>query len=285
VDLHVVSSPARIVSLEPVRMPDLFAGQELVVLGRYQGSGSGPLVIEGTRDGRTVRVSTPVSFAAHDTDHEYVGTLWAARRIGALTRTMRLEGQTPARIEEIKALALRHGIVTEYTAYLVQEPTVAVGGVAPGRDEARRMALPAAPASAKAQTGRVAFEAAQTSADFMNVVSVSGARQVSERAQDRGAPAGSGGVAQRIVGSRRFEQQGAQWKDLAQRAQRVVTVEAFSPAYFALLQALPELRDAAALGDDVLVAGQRASVRIHRSGQSTLASREVVQLTKDFRGA
>ena len=284
----IVSSPARIVSLEPVRLPDLFAGQELVVLGRYQGSGSGPLVIEGRRDGRTVRVSTPVTFAARESDHEYVSTLWAARRIGALTRTMRLEGSTTARIDEIKALALRHGIVTEYTAYLVQEPVVAAGGVGQQRDEERRLRGAPAPASsapAKAQTGRVAFEAAQTSADYLNAASVSGARQVSDRAQDRADRSQTGSARHRVIGGRRFEQQGAQWTDAAQRAQRVVSIEAFSTAYFELLKALPELRDAALLGDDVLIAGHRASIRIRRTGQTTLARNDVVQLAKDFRGA
>ena len=302
VDLHVVSSPARIVSLEPVRMPDLFAGQELVVLGRYQGSGSGPLVIEGLRDGQTVRVATPVVFAAHESDHEYVSTLWAARRIGALTRTMRLEGSTPERIEEIKALALRHGIVTEYTAYLVQEPVVASNSTPMPRDAERRRgdasaarlgavsvsgAAAPAPPAARAQTGQAAFEAAQTSADMVSAASVSSARKASARAQDRSvdamAPAGS--TLQRVIGSRRYEQQGTQWKDLGQLSQRVVSVEAFSAAYFALLNALPELRDAAALGDDVLIAGRKVSIRIQRVGQTTMAGSEVTQVAKDFRGA
>lgn len=320
VDLHVVSSPARIVSIEPVRMPDLFAGQELVVFGRYQGGGSGPLVIEGTRDGQTVRVATPVVFASHETDHEYVSTLWAARRIGALTRSMRLEGSTPERIEEIKALALRHGIVTEYTAYLVQEPTVASntmpmprddearrGGVAQGavsaapsqgakrmRNEPPRLeavsvsgaAAPATPA-AKAQTGQAAFEAAQTSADMLSASNVGSARTASARAQDRSVDArqGSGEAQQRVIGSRRYVQQGTQWKDLSQQAQRVVSVEAYSAAYFALLTALPELRDAAVLGDDVLIAGRKVSIRIQRVGRATMAANEVTQVAKDFRGA
>ncbi len=298
VDLRVVSSPARIVSMEPVRLPDLFAGQELVILGRYQGSGNGPLVIEGTRDGQTVRVSTPVEFAARETDHEYVSTLWAARRIGALTRTMRLEGSTPERIEEIKALALRHGIVTEYTAYLVQEPVVASNGGGMPRDEETRrrggQAPSGAPATmaappARSQTGKAAFDAAQTSADYADATNVSAARQVSERAQDRMESVvvtGVGGATQqKVVGSRRYEQRGTQWTDIGQRTQRVVSVEAFSTAYFALLQALPELRDAAALGEDVLIAGRRISIRIQRTGKATLAGSEVMQLAKDFRGA
>lgn len=291
VDLRIVSSPARIESIEPVRMPDLFAGQELIVLGRYSGSGSGPLVIEGRRDGQTVRVSTPVEFAARESDHEYVSTLWAARRIGALTRTMRLEGTTPERIDEIRTLALRHGIVTEYTAYLVQEPVVAA---APGgaRDEQRRgvgraAPMPSAPAAApaaKAQTGQVAFEAAQTSADYAGANSVSAARRVSERAQDRAAGTASGS-AHRVIGSRRYERRGSQWADVAQSAQRVVSVEPFSAAYFALLQALPELREPSLLGDDVLVAGRTVSIRFQRAGQASMAGSEVMQVAKAFRGA
>lgn len=291
VDLHVVSSPVRIVSMEPVRLPDLFAGQELVVLGRYSGSGSGPLVIEGRRDGQTVRVSTPVEFTAHDTDHEYVGTLWAARRIGALTRTMRIEGSTPERIEEIRALALRHGIVTEYTAYLVQEPAAALPNVvAPGGSMASGGTRNSAPApvaapAARAQTGQGAFDAAQTSASLSGTTSVSEARKASQRAQERSEPeSGRRRDQSRVVGSRRFEQRGTQWADVSQQSQRVVTVEAFSAAYFALLKALPELRDVSQLGDDVLVAGRRASIRIQRTGQSTMAGNEMTQLVRDFRG-
>lgn len=293
VDLQVVASPARIVSLEPVRLPDLFAGQELVVLGRYRGSGSGPLVIEGRRDGQRVRVSTAVEFAAGDDDHAYVSTLWAARRIGALTRTMRLEGSTPERIEEIKALALRHGIVTEYTAYLVQEPVVASalptgsvnqfrgasGGTAP------LAASPAAAPPASSQTGVGAFRVAQTSADYASANSASEARLYSERAQARSDSTRSSASRERVIGGRRFERRGTAWSDISQRAQRIVTVQAFSPAYFAVLKALPELRDPLALGDDVLVAGRRVSVRIHPTGQTRMAGSDVMQLATAFRGA
>jgi len=294
VDLRIVSSPARIVSLEPVRLPDLFAGQELVVLGRYSGSGTGPLVLEGTRDGETVRVSTPVEFAARETDHEYVSTLWAARRIGTLTRTMRLEGSSPQRIEEIKALALRHGIVTEYTAYLVQEPVVAASGTP--RDDVRRqtgvspgaVTAPApvamGPPAARAQTGRAAFEAAQTSADYAGANSMGQARKVSERAQDRSVAAVSGST-QRVIGSRRYAQRGSEWADVAQGAQPVVSVEPFSAAYFALLQALPELREPSLLGDDVLVAGRTVSIRFQRTGQVSISGSEVMKLAQAFRGA
>jgi hypothetical protein len=230
-----------------------------------------------------------VDFARHDADHEYVGTLWAARRIGALTRTMRLEGATEQRIEEIRTLALRHGIVTEYTAYLVLEPERSSADIAsaPGRRRSDGSQPPSAAPSSVQQTGRGAFEAAQTSADYAVASTVGEAKKVSARAQMRSEQDnGSGARAQqRLVGSRRYEQRGEQWADIGQRSQRIVTVEAFSSAYFALLQALPELRDASQLGDDVLVAGRRVSIRIQRTGQQSLAGSEVMQLAKDFRGA
>jgi Ca-activated chloride channel homolog len=292
VDLRIVAAPGRIVSMEPQRLPDLFAGQELVVFGRYSGSGSGPLIVEGRRDGEIVRVSTPVVFGARTMEHEYVSTLWAARRIGALTRTMRLEGATPARIEEIRALALRHGIVTEYTAYLVQEPASAPTVI--GRDERRTRggiqatgpaSVAAAAPPASAQTGRGSFEAAQTSADYAGASSLGEARKVSTRAQERATIASSGAPPQqRVIGGRRYEQRGTQWSDVGQHSQRVISIEAFSAAYFAVLRALPELRDAALLGHDVLIAGKRVSVRVQRAGQATIAPSDVMQLQRDFRG-
>ncbi len=305
VDLRIVSSPARIVSLEPVRMPDLFAGQEMVVLGRYSGSGSGPLVIEGRRDGQTVRVSTPVEFARRDNDHEYVSTLWAARRIGALSRTMRIEGATPERIEEIKALALRHGIVTEYTAYLVQEPMIAqaqpnapAAAAAPAPGTAHRefrspnaqlnsvvvTSAKGAAAPASQQTGRGAFEAAQTTADYAGASSVADARKVSARAQNRVDSLAVSNTRHRVVGGRRFESREGRWLDAAHASQRVISVQVFSPAYLALIAALPELRDALALGEDVLVAGRKVSLRMHDTGRTTMTEAEMMQVVKDFRG-
>ncbi|HYW51103.1 MAG TPA: VWA domain-containing protein [Gemmatimonadaceae bacterium] len=294
VDLRIVSSPTRIVSLEPVRLPDLFAGQEMVVLGRYEGGGTGPLVIEGRRDGQRVRVQTTVDFERRTRDHEYVSTLWAARRIASLSRTMRLEGTTPDRIAEIKALALRHGIVTEYTAYLVQEPVVAQASASVRMDTQRLngsfnavVVTGARPAAAPAtqQTGQVAFEAAQTTADYAGAASMADARKVSARAQERAVAAGAGNARQRVVGGRRFESRDGRWLDVAQASQRIVDVQAFSPAYLALMAALPELRDVVTLGDDVLVSGRKVSLRLHGTGRSTLSEAEMTQLVKDFRGA
>src|SRR2546425_5210772 len=64
---------------------------------------------------------------------------------------------------------------------------------------------------------------------------------------------------------------------------RVVTVAPFSPAYFALLRALPELVQPAALQPTVLVAGRRVSVKIGAGGLEELSDGEITRLMREFR--
>ena len=64
---------------------------------------------------------------------------------------------------------------------------------------------------------------------------------------------------------------------------RVVTVAPFSPAYFALLRALPELVQPAALQPAVLVAGRRVSVKIQEGGLESWREGELAELAKQFR--
>jgi Ca-activated chloride channel homolog len=286
VDLRIADSPVRLTNLEPGRLPDLFSGQELVVLGRYEGSGRGPMVIEGMRNGQRVRVSATVDFPARESNAEHVGTLWAARRIGALTRTLRLEGSTPARIEEIRQLALRHGIVTEFTSYLVLEPGMEAAPVGCARC-VRRTPMPVAAAPApSAQAGQGAFDNAQTSADLARAGSVTAAREASVRAEKRADRERAAlGASQRQVAQRVFEQRGAQWVDRRQGSQRTVDVEAWSAAHLALLRALPELREAQSLGDDLTIAGTRVSIRVQARGQATMSGTEVQQMVREFRGS
>src|SRR5437773_5806333 len=113
--------------LQPGSLPDLFSGDEMVVLGRYRGVGSGEwcVTVHGSRSGRQEEFRTTVGDRAND-DARYIEQLWAARKAGTLSREIRLHGQTKELMDALKQLALRYGILTEYTSYLVQEPNVAL---------------------------------------------------------------------------------------------------------------------------------------------------------------
>jgi hypothetical protein len=64
----------------------------------------------------------------------------------------------------------------------------------------------------------------------------------------------------------------------------VTVVAPYSDAYFALVRALPELAPWLRVGDEVLVAGRRASIRIAPAGVTAWRSGELDRLTRAFRG-
>ncbi|MGE5092006.1 MAG: VWA domain-containing protein, partial [Bacillota bacterium] len=272
VNLRVVSAPVRLREESPTTLPDLFFGEELVLLGRYSGSGSGAVVIEGERNGRHERFSADARFPASEPGNDFVPRLWAARRIGDLTRQIRLEGAGADLIAEVRNLGLRYGILTEYTSYLVQEPgTIVAGGIRPD------LATPA-PA---AQSGRAAFEAASRSADLSAARNLAAAK-----ASEAGlSPLGDGAGDVRRAGGRIFTLRDGVWTDAGHRdSLHVTTVAPYSAAWFALVRALPELAPCLRLGEAVLVAGRAASIRVSAGGRTAWAGGELPELVSRFRG-
>jgi len=86
------------------------------------------------------------------------------------------------------------------------------------------------------------------------------------------------------IGARLFLLKDNVWTDTHHGdSLRVVTVAPFSQAYFALLRALPELVQPAALQPTVLVAGRRASVKIAAGGSEELSDGEITRLVREFR--
>jgi len=104
----------------PHPLPDLFAGDRLVVAGRYETPGPCAVKLSGARLGR------PVEFAYEGSLPERGGVaavarLWAQRKIDFLFSEVRRNGANKELRDEIVRLATRHNIVTAYTAGLVVE--------------------------------------------------------------------------------------------------------------------------------------------------------------------
>lgn len=280
VNLRIVESPVRFEDLSPAQLPDLFFGEELVVFGRYHGQGSGAVVIEGERNGRRERFTAEASFPAVAGGNEFIPRLWASRRIGDLTRQIRLEGPSDDRIREVRDLGLRYGILTEYTSYLVQEP----GMLAERRDvQPLNQAALSPPASAPvAQTGQAAFDRARESGKLSRASSLADAETA---ADDKLAAIGGGSAELKRAGGRIFALRAGVWTDVNQRdSLRVLTVAPYSPAYFAVTRALPDLAASLSVGDSVLVAGRRASLQVAAGGREKLSEAEVREFVRGFRG-
>src|SRR5712664_1394942 len=268
--------------MQPGNLPDLFAGDEMVVFGRYRGVGSGEwsVTVQGRRNGRQEEFRTSVREREND-DARYIEQLWAARRAGALSREIRLRGQTRELMDALKQLALRYGILTEYTSYLVQEPSVALRRQAENRVVQAPAAAPADQAGA-ASVGRATRERSMADALRLEEVVVTGT--VNASALDEMRRARSGINPTQRVGGRLFIMRDSTWTDLGHGdSLRVVSIAPYSEAYFALLKALPDLREAAALEPAVLVAGRRASIKIGEGGKTRWLPGELERLVRDFR--
>ena len=273
-DLRIVESPVRFQEQAPAALPDLFYGEELVVLARYVGTGSGPVVIEGTRNGRRERFTIAATFGRNATS-DYIPPLWAARRIGELTRQIRLEGASPALVARVRELGLRYGILTEYTSYLVQEP--GVGGPLPPP-------LPAGAPMAREMTGAAAFDAAKASANLAG----SGSRQAAEAAvamrfdEMRGR---SGGNEVRRAGGKVLIKREGVWTDVGFKAgMKVRSVAPFSAAYFALVRARPGLRAQLAAGHPLVLAGSRMALKIAEDGIAAWGAGELDRFLVEYEG-
>jgi len=275
-DLTLSADGAELYDVQPDRLPDLFASDEVVVFGRYRGAGNGERVVtvSGRRGGRTERFSAGADFSAEAPQARYIEQLWAARRAGALAQEIRLHGPNTEVLESLKRLALRYGILTEYTSYLVQEPNVAMNGVILREMRPRDQA--GAPAVAQAQE-----QSAMRGALSLQAITVTTG---AARADSTWTQAAASGRAIQRVGARVFERRDSVWTDLRHGdSLRVVTVAPFSDAYFALLRALPELVQPAALAPAVLVAGVRVSIKIQEGGRSSWGAGELEGIVRGFR--
>jgi Ca-activated chloride channel family protein len=158
-------------SIYPKRIPALYRGGEITVLGRFKGAGPGDVVLTGNVAGESRRIPLTVTWPARDLDNSYLPRVWAMRKIGHLLEDVRLHGHNQEIINDIVALAQRHGIVTPYTSQLVLEPGMQ-GRPMPitrwrGGMEERdgRMGPPPPPAAAPAEALRLQAEAGRKAAD------------------------------------------------------------------------------------------------------------------------
>lgn len=125
----------RVRDVMPGRIPDLFDGDQLVLLGQYRGKEPLRFQISGQagRQKRTFDFEFKLDKA--DVRNSFVPRLWASRRIAAMIEDIRLAGgereiqpeearkdpKMKEAIDEIVRLSIEHGILTEYTAFLAKD--------------------------------------------------------------------------------------------------------------------------------------------------------------------
>jgi Ca-activated chloride channel family protein len=280
-NVRVSVDGVRLTQVLPAGPIDIFAGQDLVLLARYEGDGNATVRIEGrSTDGRS-SWSSNAQFNRRTSANAFVPRLWAAQRIGWLAAEKRRHGGNGEMDAEIKSLGERYGIPTEFSSYLVVEPGMnvarrdraAVGGVVgsarlgvgTAADQVAPAAAPAPPAANEARFEQTRQAALQRDTKSLDAI-------------DSMAPLQLG---MRQIGVRQFTQQGKVWVDQQYAAkQRLVQVKAFSPLYFELLDKLDGLKEALTIGDEVIVAGKRVAIQVGPTGLERMTAQQLLDLAK-----
>jgi Ca-activated chloride channel family protein len=104
---------------------DLFAGEQLVMVGRYRTPGTAKVVVSGTIGEKEQTYDFPANLVKKSGDESFafIEKLWAVRRVGEILDELDLEGKNKELIEELVELSTRHGILTPYTSFLADENT------------------------------------------------------------------------------------------------------------------------------------------------------------------
>jgi Ca-activated chloride channel family protein len=104
---------------------DLFAGEQLVIVGRYKTPGNAKVVVSGAVGGKAEKFDFPAKLVdrSGDETNAFIEKLWAVRRVGEILEEIDLKGRNEELIRELVDLAMRHGIITPYTSFLADERT------------------------------------------------------------------------------------------------------------------------------------------------------------------
>lgn len=283
-DLALVSSPVRIKDIFPVEIPDVFTGEELVLFGRYETDGedeAGALRLEGMRGGELAGFELGARFPDRDEGNAFIPRLWASRKLGFLTRRVWTEGETEELVEEIRETALRYGLPSPYTSYLVLEAGADADGLLPALG-----GIPAsvsgvrAPDPSFSTQGEEAVGRARRAKALREVGSMAELEIAEEEAL---AFAVTKDGSSKWVGGRLFRLQDGVWNQgVAPDGGRSLDVEPFSRAYFDLLERIPELRPYARAFEQVEIQGAAVRIGFRKGGVTTLTLEELERARSAF---
>ncbi len=223
----------------PYPLPDLFAGSQLVLVGRYREGGNTTITLSGeVNDQPKEFVYDDISFRERG-GQDFIPRLWATRKIGYLLNQIRLHGESQELVEEIVDLSVRYGIITPYTSFLIEEDAdilTSRGREARARKEYEAIATAPAPDRGG---GPAAVDAAEGEAELRTAET----------------PAEPAVEEVHHLGDKAFVLKDGIWMDTTYDPDGMETIKIglLSDTYFAFLAAHPEWGPYFALGDHVIV--------------------------------
>jgi len=121
-DVNIDIDGVKTKDVYPREVKDIFAGTQVMLLGKYSDGGKSVLHLTGTINGVKKAYSFNLNFQPEEGENSYLPRLWAMRRIGHLTDVAKENGNSKEVVDEIVALSQKYGIISEFTSFLVTDP-------------------------------------------------------------------------------------------------------------------------------------------------------------------
>lgn len=133
VDLSLDFGGAQVFDVFPRELPDLAAGFQLVVAGRYASFGPTDITLRGSvASADTAFVYPDINFPDSDLDNVFIPKIWAGRKIDHLFARWLKEGEPDSLKQQIIAVSLKYGVLSPFTSFDQPDPSddlTAVDGV------------------------------------------------------------------------------------------------------------------------------------------------------------
>lgn len=251
----------------PQKLPDIFKGQSVTVVGRYRGPGQATIKLKGKQGDRERVFTYNLEFQRRQSDNTFVDNIWANRKIAHLLSQIRFNGENEELVASIRALGEEYGIVTPYTSYLVTEERQelanveqgVLNGVAPSAairlhtlGEAREMA---AEDDEESFGSAVFFDAMSRQAAAPAASSGRGA-VLSSRIQKKLAASDKDTqmliTMKRIAGRTFYFRDGVWIEHGLKKDKPDIEMQYLSPEYFDWISKNPQLTEILAIGENIL---------------------------------
>jgi len=256
-DIGIECDGVEMVDMYPKTLPDLFAGRELTIAGRYKGNGEATITLKGRAKNNSYAAKASANFPKSDSGSNPIASIWANRKVAYLLDEIRLHGESKELKDEVIALAREFSIVTPYTS-MFAAPDEEYAMATDSRNTAARGQLREMSAlSAPSGSASVNFSIAQEANRQRSNADVFAPKEVKKSKDDESETAVVKGVSFRRASA------SARWIDSSLTGNEpTVKVKYLSNAYYDLLRRFPNHRAQILVGEEVelLIKGKRVVI-------------------------
>jgi Ca-activated chloride channel family protein len=227
-DISLDFDGIRVDDVYPATLPDIFKGSQLVLLGRYRGSGSSRVTLTGRVQDLNKRFIYEDQYPASSESYDFIPRLWAMRKIGFLLNEIRLNGEVMELIDEVVELSTEYGIITPYTSFLILEKDsdYEQWGISREMEPSVRAEGEEYSEGMRMSVGKKAVESSMDIADLKETLTSKG--PITETVKH--------------IGNKTFYLRNGRWVDgKFKEGMKVINIEYLSERYFDVIRRIPEL--------------------------------------------